>query len=352
MDISKEEQDAFIQALRKKYPSQFDEDPSFKTYIQDRFKLTEHETHAANFGGETDLTSLFESLVIEEPTIQDDQNETHENETSRSTFYQDPEFKTYLEERFKRREQELAQRASSIDATNLTASLETAHENKSLTPEEVRALREKKFTPEHDPQRSNETASSGAPPIHEEHSNDEPIPPTAIQPPHIAAQPHIVLFLNEASGAMDVLDEYAAGASVHEVINQLREHITQAYTIYSNEVSLTTAQQEQLKTHLAAIEEELRLLKPNHFEGKSKNDFTSIIRSMLNGFTLLFSWLGAPKDRNLVAEMTGRPFFFPRSKTEKENNTINQKLSKLDNIKDNLASAIENISDEPERPEV
>jgi hypothetical protein len=302
MDIPQEEQEVFIQALRNKYPSQFDEDPSFKTYIQDRFKLTEHiSTHAARFGGEADLTSLLEPLVIEEPIIQDVQNEIHENE--------------------------------------------------SLTLEEVRALRLKRFTPERDSQPSNETAPSEAG-IHEEHSNDESMPPTAIQPPHIAAQPHIKLFLDSASDAINVLDEYAAGASVHEIISQLREHITQANMIYSDEVSLSTNQQEQLKTHLVAIREGLSSLKPNHFEGKPRNDFTSIIRSMLNGVTLLFSWLGAPKDRNLVAEMTGRPFFFPRSKTEDDNNTIKRELDKLDNLKDSLASAIENILDEPEGPEI
>ena len=64
MDVSQEEQGAFIQALRNKYPSQFDEDPSFQTYIQGRFKLTEHiSTHAAWFGGETDLTELLEPCV-------------------------------------------------------------------------------------------------------------------------------------------------------------------------------------------------------------------------------------------------------------------------------------------------
>ena len=183
---------------------------------------------------------------------------------------------------------------------------------------------------------------------HTEHSNDEPI----IQPPYVAAKPHIQSFFKHAFGAMTVLDGYAAGASVREIINQLRDHMTQANIIYFDEVSLSTNQKEQLKTHLAAITEGLSSLKPNHFEGKPRGDFTSIIRSILGGITVLFTWLGAPKDRNLVAEMTGRSFFFQRSVTPIESNTISQELSKLINVKEVLASAVENISEEPEGPKV
>ena len=64
MDISEEKQTTFIDMLREKYPSQFDEDLSFKTTIQDRFKFTQQvTTHAARFGGEIDLTALLEPCV-------------------------------------------------------------------------------------------------------------------------------------------------------------------------------------------------------------------------------------------------------------------------------------------------
>jgi hypothetical protein len=224
LNIPESKQAAFIKRLGDKYPAQFNEDLSFKTYIQDRFKLTEHiSTHAAGFGGEADLMGLLE--------------------------------------------------------TNASK-------------------------------------------IQEEPDNDEPMPPAAIQPPDVAAKPHIQSFLDDAFKAMDALEEYSAGASVREIINQLRESITQINTIYSRESSFTPEQQNQLKAHLAALKEGLGALRPNHFEGKPKNDFTSIIRSMLNGVTLLFSWLGAPKDRNLLAEITGRPFFFQRSRTQEETQTI------------------------------
>jgi hypothetical protein len=67
MNIPEDAQTALIEALREKYPSQFDEDPSFQTYIQDRFKLNEPvTTHAARFGGEVDLTALLELCVAKE----------------------------------------------------------------------------------------------------------------------------------------------------------------------------------------------------------------------------------------------------------------------------------------------
>lgn len=65
MNISEEAQMALIEALREKYPAQFDEDPSFETYIQDRFQLNKQvATHAARFGGEVDLTGLLEPCRI------------------------------------------------------------------------------------------------------------------------------------------------------------------------------------------------------------------------------------------------------------------------------------------------
>ena len=64
MDIPEAAQTTFIEELGKKYPVQFDGDPRFKTYIQDRFKLNKQiTTHAARFGGETDLTALLEPCV-------------------------------------------------------------------------------------------------------------------------------------------------------------------------------------------------------------------------------------------------------------------------------------------------
>ena len=67
MNIPEDAQTALIEALREKYPYQFDEDPSFQTYIQDRFKLNEPvTTHAARFGGEVDLTALLELCVAKE----------------------------------------------------------------------------------------------------------------------------------------------------------------------------------------------------------------------------------------------------------------------------------------------
>ena len=64
LNIPESDQVAFIEVLRIKYPSQFDGDPGFKLYIQDRFKLNELvSTHAARFGGEIDLTALLEPCV-------------------------------------------------------------------------------------------------------------------------------------------------------------------------------------------------------------------------------------------------------------------------------------------------
>ncbi|MDF1827779.1 MAG: hypothetical protein P1U39_05825 [Legionellaceae bacterium] len=60
MNVSEEAQMAFLEALREKYPSQFDEDPSFNVYIQGCFQLNEQvTTHAARFGGEVDLVALL-----------------------------------------------------------------------------------------------------------------------------------------------------------------------------------------------------------------------------------------------------------------------------------------------------
>ena len=74
MNISEVEQNTFIESLRTKYPSQFDEDPSFKDYLQHRFTLDNQiTTHAARFGGEaeTDLMGLFESNVKKQPLSQE-----------------------------------------------------------------------------------------------------------------------------------------------------------------------------------------------------------------------------------------------------------------------------------------
>jgi hypothetical protein len=64
MNIPEANQNAFIESLSLKYPLQFDEDQNFTTYIQSRFALNDQATtHAAHFGGEVDLISLFNSCV-------------------------------------------------------------------------------------------------------------------------------------------------------------------------------------------------------------------------------------------------------------------------------------------------
>ena len=61
MNISEADQNKWIEALGVKYSYQFDKEMIFKAYIQERFRITQYiTTHAAQFGGETDLTSLLE----------------------------------------------------------------------------------------------------------------------------------------------------------------------------------------------------------------------------------------------------------------------------------------------------
>jgi len=53
-------QRAFIEHLIEKYPTQFNQDPEFKAYIEQRFKLDDMcPTHASRFGGETNLDGLL-----------------------------------------------------------------------------------------------------------------------------------------------------------------------------------------------------------------------------------------------------------------------------------------------------
>lgn len=60
LNLPPETQAAFIERLAVKYPAQFNQEPEFKAYIEQRFKLDSMcPTHASRFGGETNLDGLL-----------------------------------------------------------------------------------------------------------------------------------------------------------------------------------------------------------------------------------------------------------------------------------------------------
>ena len=60
LNLPPDTQTAFIERLAVKYSTQFNQEPRFKAYIEERFKLdSTFPTHASRFGGETNLDGLL-----------------------------------------------------------------------------------------------------------------------------------------------------------------------------------------------------------------------------------------------------------------------------------------------------
>ena len=65
LNIPSETQITFIQHLGEKYPAQFNDELTFKRYVESQFLMDERfQTHAARFGGQTDLNGLLTSPAL------------------------------------------------------------------------------------------------------------------------------------------------------------------------------------------------------------------------------------------------------------------------------------------------
>ena len=76
-----------------------------------------------------------------------------------------------------------------------------------------------------------------------------------------------------------------------------------------------------------------------NFEGK--ND--SLIRRFCRSVTKLLQCFGAPEDRNLVAEKFGKNYFFSYKRTEVEDKSINDLLSKISDTNNTIKEAFDEL---------
>ena len=85
IDVSEEAEKSFIQKIYQKYPCQFDKE--FKDYIMKRFHDKHIPMHAMAFGGEANLTSLFESCIKKKaPTTKEELRQVRLGHAAYSLF--------------------------------------------------------------------------------------------------------------------------------------------------------------------------------------------------------------------------------------------------------------------------